>query len=589
MVARKTSFALQDLDINDLRKNIPANLPNTIKQRIEQIGADEPEARLRSEQSKNIINALTRIPYGVYKPYNQDCHQVRELLDKYHYGFHRVKDSIIEHLLASKYKINNHRLPYFCFYGKPGIGKSSFCHSLAKALDTESLLISLPGRHSFSLIGQERSYRSASYGDLVRSLMESKCMNPIIIFDELDKMNTDDLHGSMESALLSICDPVLNKSFRDLFLDTGIDISKVSFLFTANDPEKISQPLRSRLVMVEVEDYEPEEKVAILHNYLLPTILRDYKPNFPLSFSSDACQAIVDYTLLDPITQEPTSGLREIKSFTTQVINKGLYYLEQHRLKNLNIDHNWVMRNFPQIMDKYQAANDVNVVPRNLELIGTAYAIAIQGNNKHSRRGMLNFVTTRLLAGSGQIEILGQVSGVVRESIKVAFSLIKIHSRLFLGDKESLLHTKDIIISHHELDSQHDGGSAGMVYFITMLSELLRLPLSNSLAFSGCIELDGSITAVGMINEKIQGCIEANLSTVYVSADNYDAIYYEYQNLINIVAVRNIFELIYFVFPDFSWHCNTCGKDINVEVLDNYLRFKHYDDLFCEQETQVLL
>lgn len=588
MVARKTSFALQDLDINDLRKNIPANLPNTIKQRIEQIGADEPEARLRSEQSKNIINALTRIPYGVYKPYNQDCHQVRELLDKYHYGFHRVKDSIIEHLLASKYKINNHRLPYFCFYGKPGIGKSSFCHSLAKALDTESLLISLPGRHSFSLIGQERSYRSASYGDLVRSLMESKCMNPIIIFDELDKMNTDDLHGSMESALLSICDPVLNKSFRDLFLDTGIDISKVSFLFTANDPEKISQPLRSRLVMVEVEDYEPEEKVAILHNYLLPTILRDYKPNFPLHFSYDACQTIVDYKSIDSVSKEPISGVREIKSFTTQVINKGLYYLEQHKLKNLNIDCQWIMRNFPQVMEKYQAANDIKVVPRNIQLIGTAYAIAVYGN-KQSRRGMLNFVTARLSAGSGQIDILGQVSGAVRESIKVAFSLIKIHSRLFLGDQESVLRTNDIIISHHELDSQHDGGSAGMVYFITMLSELLRLPLSNSLAFSGCIELDGSITAVGMINEKIQGCIEANLSTVYVSAANSEAIYYEYQNLINIVAVRNIFELIYFVFPDFSWHCNTCGKDINVEVLDNYLRFKHYDDLFCEQETQVLL
>lgn len=588
MVARKTSFALQDLDINDLRKNIPANLPNTIKQRIEQIGADEPEARLRSEQSKNIISALTRIPYGVYKPYNQDCHQVRELLDKYHYGFHRVKDSIIEHLLASKYKTNNHKLPYFCFYGKPGIGKSSFCHSLAKALDAEFVLISLPGRHSFSLIGQERSYRSASYGDLVRSLMDSKCMNPIIVFDELDKMNTDDTHGSMESALLSICDPVLNKSFRDLFLDTGIDISKVSFLFTANDPEKISQPLRSRLVMVEVEDYDSEEKVAILHKYLLPTILRDYKPDFPLHFSYDACQTIVDYKLIDSISNEPISGLREIKSFTTQVINKGLYYLEQHKLKNLNIDRQWIMHNFPQVMEKYRAANDVKVVLRNIPLIGTAYAIAVYGN-KQFRRGMLNFVTARLSAGSGQIDILGQVGGAVRESIKVAFSLIKIHSRLFLGDQESVLRTNDIIISHHELDSQHDGGSAGMVYFITMLSELLRLPLSNSLAFSGCIELDGSITAVGMINEKIQGCIEANLSTVYVSADNYDAIYYEYQNLINIVAVRNIFELIYFVFPDFSWHCNTCGKDINVEALDNYLRFKHYDDLFCEQETQILL
>lgn len=584
MVARKSTPALQDSDINELCKNLPVNLPATIKQHIEQLAANE----LSADYAKKAISVLIKLPFTIYKEYNKDYYIVRQLLDQHIYGLNSLKDTIIEHLMGNKYKKNSQTLPYFCLYGKPGIGKTSFCYSLAKALGAEIFFISLPGRHSFSLIGQEQSYRAATYGELIRILIKSKCMNPIIVFDELDKMNTDDMHGSIEAVLLAICDPVSNKSFKDLFLEAEIDISQISFIFTANDPSKISPPLRSRLTMVEVEDYSTEDKVEILQRYLIPNIINEYQANFPLSFASDVHRLIVDSCKIDRVSQELTSGLREIKHFTEQIINKGLFYVEQHKLHKFTISAEWIMNNFPYTRNISSLPDSVpQIVQRNIRRIGTASAVAVAKFPNGSYIGILNAVTCRTKDGDGQLKILGNIGDDSKMAITTALNLIQIHSGLLLGEKKAILQKYDMVVAHYDMVQQHDGSSAGIAYLIAMLSEILQLPLMDSIAFSGGVELDGSISEVGMINEKVQGCIRAKVRTIYVSHRNFCQISHEHHMEIDIIPVGNIFELVNHVFPSFAWSCPKCARQAKFSGEKNLICFEHDSDLFCHHGIDI--
>lgn len=584
MVARKSTPALQNSDINELCKNLPVNLPATIKQHIEQLAANE----ISADYAKKAISVLIQLPFTIYKEYNRDYYIVRQLLDQHLYGLNSLKDTIIEHLMGNKYKKNSQTLPYFCLYGKPGIGKTSFCYSLAKALGAEIFFISLPGRHSFSLVGQEQSYRAATYGELIRILIKSKCMNPIIVFDELDKMNTDDMHGSIEAVLLAICDPVSNKSFKDLFLEAEIDISQISFIFTANDPSKISPPLRSRLTMVEVEDYSYEDKVEILRQYLMPDLVRVYASDFPLDFAPDVYELIVACCKIDKISQKPTSGLREIKNFAQQIINKGLFYVEQHKLQKFMISAEWIIHNFPQASSLYSRQdNGVQMIQRNIKLIGTANAMCVGRFANGDVVGILNAVTCRMMAGNGQLQILGNIGDDSKAAMTTAFSLLKIHSGIFLGNNKSILQELDFIVAHYNMMQSHDGGSAGIVYFIAMLSEILQLPLMDNVAFSGGIELDGSVSEVGMINEKIHGCIKAKVKTIYVSYKNLGQILHEYHQDIDIIPVGNIFELVSLVFPNFVWFCPKCAQETKFSTERNLVRLEHCSDLFCNQHIEL--
>ena len=135
----------------------------------------------------------------------------------------------------------------FCFVGGPGLGKTSFAKSVAKALNRKFYNISLGGvSDSSALKGHRRTYIGAYSGKIIEALKSCGTNNPVILLDEIDKMGSS-YQGDPRSELLEILDPNQNHSFVDNFVDVAVDLSNVLFITSANYEQNISKPLLDRM------------------------------------------------------------------------------------------------------------------------------------------------------------------------------------------------------------------------------------------------------------------------------------------------------------------------------------------------------
>ena len=158
-----------------------------------------------------------------------------------------------------------------CFYGPPGVGKTSIGSSIAKSLGREFHRISMGGdRDTSALKGFRRTYVGAVPGKIVRALKTVEVENPVILIDEVDKLGQRSQQGDPGSVLLEILDPEQNKAFTDDFLDVPIDLSKVLFICTANTLETLHPAVLDRMELIEVGGYTFAEKKQILQRHLLP-------------------------------------------------------------------------------------------------------------------------------------------------------------------------------------------------------------------------------------------------------------------------------------------------------------------------------
>ncbi|XP_077551609.1 lon protease homolog, mitochondrial-like [Haemaphysalis longicornis] len=157
-----------------------------------------------------------------------------------------------------------------CFYGPPGVGKTSIARSIARALNREYFRFSVGGMTDVAEIkGHRRTYVGAMPGKLIQCLKKTKTENPLVLIDEVDKIGRG-YQGDPSSALLEVLDPEQNSNFLDHYLDVNVDLSKVLFICTANVTDTIPEPLKDRMEMIEVSGYVAEEKMAIAERYLIP-------------------------------------------------------------------------------------------------------------------------------------------------------------------------------------------------------------------------------------------------------------------------------------------------------------------------------
>ena len=265
---------VRDMDQRADKKKWDEKVAKLFQKELDKLGRMNPQGAEYTVQL-NYLELLLDLPWREYSTDNLDLNRARKILERDHFGLEKVKERILEYLAVLKLK-GNMKSPILCFYGPPGVGKTSLGKSIAEALGRKYVRMSLGGLHDESEIrGHRKTYIGAMPGRIIQSIKKAESANPVFVLDEIDKLGRSN-HGDPSSALLEVLDPEQNKAFYDNFVETEFDLSRVMFVATANSLSTIQGPLRDRMEIIEVNGYTIEEKIEIAKLHLLPKQIEEH-------------------------------------------------------------------------------------------------------------------------------------------------------------------------------------------------------------------------------------------------------------------------------------------------------------------------
>ena len=233
-------------------------------------------------QLKHQIDWLLSLPFDNIKIVEISFPDVKNKLDDQLFGLENVKEQLL--VLLNNSLCNPNAKKCIALSGPPGVGKTSIAKAFANAINLPFEIISMGGmKDSTILFGSDNVYMGSSPGLIVKILSQMKYSNGILLFDEVDKL-LDTYEGvEIQNALLHITDYVQNKCFRDNFLaDIHIDISRLWLFFSMNDSSMLNPALKDRLPIINIKDYDINEKVIITKKYIVPQNNEEFHLNLSL-------------------------------------------------------------------------------------------------------------------------------------------------------------------------------------------------------------------------------------------------------------------------------------------------------------------
>lgn len=247
------------------------------------------------------------------------CTTIYNNLNASLYGMYEVKEKILLYI-NNKFK-NPNTSSILALLGDPGVGKSKIVKCLAEAVGLPYNKLSFGGAIDSTLIlGSDAVWKNASPGMMVKLLCDSKCSNPIILLDEIDKPSNSVKGKEVQSALLHMLDKTQNDHFNDSFLcEVPINLSNVWFIATMNDDTHLDPALKDRLEIIKVPSYNKNELIHIIKLHVLPNCAMEHgytKDDFIIS--DNACNVILNYIKKDI----KTGGVRKVEEEIKNIVSK---------------------------------------------------------------------------------------------------------------------------------------------------------------------------------------------------------------------------------------------------------------------------
>ncbi len=464
--------------------------------RLEKLHPDAAE----SSVVRTYLDWMVGLPWSVETEDNHNLREAKKILEEDHYGLHRIKERILEHLAVRKLKKDS-KGPILCFVGPPGTGKTSLGRSIARALGRKFVRLSLGGVHDEAEIrGHRRTYVGAMPGRIIQGLHQAGSNNPVFMMDEVDKIGAD-FRGDPSSALLEVLDPEQNNSFRDNYLGVPFDLSRVLFITTANILDTIQPAFLDRMEVIRLTGYTEQEKLQIGRRYLVPRQLKAHG----LTAKNVRISSPVLRTIIRSYTRE--AGLRNLEREIATICRKVAVKRAMGSTRTIAVSqeklHQFLgpPRNMPE-----------ERLRRSQVGIATGLAWTPVG-------GDVLFVEAQAMAGKGTLTLTGQMGNVMKESAQAALSYARARAAQF-GIKEDVFSKHDFHIHIPEGAIPKDGPSAGITLASALVSVCTGRPVRRDVAMTGEITLRGDVLPVGGIKEKVLAAHRGRIRTIILPSQN---------------------------------------------------------------------
>ncbi len=451
---------------------------------------------------RNYIDCIVSLPWDKKNKSKIDINKAEEILDEDHYSLAKPKERILEYL-AVQAQVKKIKGPILCLVGPPGVGKTSICKSIARAMGRKFARLSLGGvRDEAEIRGHRRTYIGAMPGKIIQSMQKVGSANPVFCLDEVDKMSMD-FRGDPSSALLEVLDPEQNVAFNDHYLDIDYDLSEIFFITTANSLHGIPAPLQDRMEIIPISGYTEEEKLKIADGYLIP---KQLEAN---GFKDDDIQ-MTDGAILEVIrryTRE--AGVRNLERIVASLCRKIARERLKKNLKNkkYRVGMQSVLKYLGTPKFRYGLAEENDEIGLTTGLAWTEVG------------GELLQIEATLMAGAGKLIITGKLGDVMQESAQAALSYVRSRADV-LGLDADFYQKLDIHIHVPEGAIPKDGPSAGITIATTLVSALIKAPVKHQLAMTGEITLRGRILPIGGLTEKLLAAKRGNITHVLIPMEN---------------------------------------------------------------------
>ncbi|KAL2267532.1 hypothetical protein VTJ83DRAFT_4809 [Remersonia thermophila] len=509
--------------------------------------------------TRNYLDWLTQIPWGMRSAENFDIQNAMKVLDEDHYGLKDVKDRILEFIAVGKLR-GTVEGKILCFVGPPGVGKTSIGKSIARALNREYYRFSVGGLTDVAEIkGHRRTYVGALPGRVIQALKKCKTENPLILIDEIDKIGRG-YQGDPSSALLELLDPEQNSSFLDHYMDVPVDLSRVLFVCTANMTDTIPRPLLDRMEVIRLSGYVSDEKMAIAEKYLAPQaqelaglkevdvqltqsaieeLIKSYCREAGVRNLKKQIEKVYRKSALKIVQDLGEKGLPESEALT----DEGKAALEESQKEK---------ESKPEETSTEAAEKETTEKPRKPLKVPEDVHVVIDKDNLKDYVGPPIFTSDRLydvtppgvtmglawtqLGGAAMyveailqsslrpssrpsFEITGNLKTVMKESSTIAYSFTKSFMANEFPDNHFFDRAK-IHVHVPEGAVQKDGPSAGITMATSLLSLALDTPVDPAVAMTGELTLTGKVLRIGGLREKTVAARRAGCKMIIFPQDN---------------------------------------------------------------------
>jgi ATP-dependent Lon protease len=446
------------------------------------------------------------------------------------------------------------------FEGNPGIGKTTLAKGLSECLKDEYgnsrpfSLIAIGGdSNSSSLVGHSYTYVGSTWGQIVQILMDKKCMNPIILIDEVDKISKTEHGKEITGVLTHLLDPTQNKQFQDkYFSGIDLDLSKALFILSYNDPQSIDRIMLDRIHRIKFDALSVEDKIIICNKHLLPDLYKKIGLDNIVHFSDDVLKFIIEEYTLEP-------GVRKLKEKLFDIVGE----LNLRILKNdFQVTAFPIKITIDDIKNKYfkdkREVRIQKIHPKSeIGVINALWA------NESSQGGVLPLQVSFIPSNKFlDLTLTGSLGDVMKESISVsltnAWNLTNREKQKEIIAKYNNVQKNEIYGLHVHcpgISTKKDGPSATTAFTVIIYSLFNNIKIKNYFGITGETSFDYCLTEIGGLREKIIHSIPAGVKEFiypYENQRDFDKIMEKYKDKdimkgIKFHAIKNItevFELI---------------------------------------------